>query len=209
MALLVNATGANQARITAELVKICPNVRVDPASGVVSLVRPLPPGPGCCCVDGLVNPPNPNRLVLIIPLNGPATPIPGFQRTIGQAAGGATVSRGPGGALVAGPGGVLVPGTGGDSDVYLDITDNQGAGYFVRDATGAPIDDPLDVILYHELCTGHATEGINGMLNPAAREAGAIPCENQYRAAQVPPRTARGRGFASGSNPPGGPRPPR
>ena len=225
MALLVNAPAGSAAlaTITALLRTLCPNVVVNPTTGAVS-VPPLPAGPpqpgqasaflGCCCIAGLVNPPNPARLVLINPLGGPATLVPCVGRPISSFAGGATINRGPGAFQVPSPAGAgaVVPGTGADSDVYIDITDNLGAGYFVVDAAGAPIDNPLDVILYHELCTGHATEDINGMSSPspiiAIQEATVIACENGYRAAQVPPRTAR-VGPLGGVNPPGGPRPPR
>ena len=83
-------------------------------------------------------------------------------------------------------------------NVYIDVNDNKGLGYFTYTAdlnatpiTFTKIDSPLDVVLYHELCTGHAMRMINGQSDPDDKETAAIVSENAYRDLQTPRRSLR------------------
>ena len=92
--------------------------------------------------------------------------------------------------------------------MYIDVSDNNGRGYFVFDENGNRIDLPQLIALYHELCTGHVTEGIQGAIDPADTDTKVIECENAFRAAQNPPYTKR-KGHGGGAVPAGTGRYPR
>src|SRR3989442_1078668 len=205
MGMTVNGNAADRAAVQALLNQLCPLVRVNPNTGLVTRLAGPVADLGCCCIDNLLNS---NFITTINPLAGPNSVVPGTGgNTIGACGGGAT-QPGPGGVQVAGAGGKMVNGPGAGSTLHIDISDNNGAGYSVLDANGKAIDDPAFIYLYHELCTGHATEITQGAANAANPEPTVIACENVFRAAQKPPYTAR-VGAGGGANAPGAARAPR
>lgn len=178
MALKVNARNARDRTAVSRLLRqLCPAARVD-ARGNVRLVGPGPHSAvGCCCIDTLIKHP---RTVTIRPMRGPIRGGPAVTATNANANLRPVVGAGPPAA-----------GRGADSRIDIDISDNANSGYSAFGANGVRIDAPLDVVLYHEMCTGHASQNANGTRDPNDPERGPIACENGYRAAQNPPRTAR------------------
>ncbi len=208
MPIKVMGNKAQRRAVGKLLLKLCTTAMVDPKTGVVTVgLGPHRPQyqPGCCCLYNLVAPGS--RTVAIVP--GTAkTPLPGAPGlTLGATCGGATAS-GPGANRRAGPGGGQLRGPGSNSIIWIDITDNGGNGYFAFNAKGKKIDYPAFIILYHELCGGHATINANGMRNPANPERDAIDSENGLRRSQVPPYSLRS-GTRGGLNAPGAGRAPR
>jgi hypothetical protein len=204
MGVVVNGNAADRAAVEKLLQQLCSLVTVDPKNGLV--IRN--PGPtadlGCCCLDNLIGS---NFITTITPLAGPGTAVPGTGKTIGDYCGGSTTIP-AGGMKVAGAGGQQVNGAGAGAAVHIDISDNNGAGYHVFDGNGQQIDDPAFVYLYHELCTGHATQSIQGAANPNDLETDVIKCETKYLDAQQPKYTQR-VGSTAGKNAAGAKRPPR
>lgn len=207
MPLTVKGNAAERAAVETILRQICPEALVDPATGAVAVQQPQPlvPPLGTCCLLNLINSP---FQTTIVPLPAPGAPLPGAGgMTIGAGGGGATDIP-PGGALRPGPGGIKVNGPGAGATVYFDLSDNNGDGYFIYDEMRVRRDEPLFIILFHELCTGHATQSIYGTDDPGNPERNPIACENVFRAAQKPPYATR-KGATGGMNPRGGGRAPR
>ena len=154
MPLTVGGNAADRATIESWLRQICWRVTVNPATGAVGF-RPGPPGAnpktsGCDCIEQLVTGP---RTATIQPLPGPGSTIPGTGSpgtTIGTCGGGATTEP-PGGTVK--PNGSPGQGPdgrpGGDATVYIDMSNNSGAGY-------PPTKCPDWLVLAHELTSGHA-----------------------------------------------------
>ncbi len=177
MPLQVNGTPAQRATIQTMLRQICWSMVVDPATGAAtnSLPGPQPAGSfnsGSPCLQALTGP---GRTVTIRPLAGPASAIPGPDgMTIGAMGGGAT-TRGAGAM-----GTPAAPGLGPDgfrganSDVYIDMSNNGGAGY--------PHGFPLWLVLAHELTSGHAWQNFRGTAAATfwERENQAITSEREH-----------------------------
>ncbi len=208
MPIKVMGNKAQRRAVEKLLLELCTTAMVDPKTGIVT-VGPGPHRPqhklGCCCLSNLAAPKS--RTVAIVP--GTAkTPLPGAPGlTLGATGGGATAT-GPGATRRAGPGGGQLRGPGSNSIIWIDTTDNGGDGYFVFNAKGKKIDDPAFIILYHELCGGHATINANGLRDPKNPERDAIASENGLRRSQVPPYSLRS-GARGGANAPGAGRAPR
>jgi hypothetical protein len=193
LAVTLKIAAAGQARTTLEQLvkKICSAATVG-ADGTVT----VPGGPyankqdalTCCCLFGLASS---RKTVTIRPMRaadinkfGPGVAVPTSDEAQVKKAGT--------------PPKVVRNGNGADVNVYIDVNDNNGRGYFgyTADLDATPIkftkiDSPLDVVLYHELCTGHAMRMINGQSDPDDKETAAIVSENAYRALQTPPRSPR------------------
>lgn len=181
--------------------QICPHVQVTPAGWVSLGLRAHPVhSDGCECLDSLVNMP---QRVIIHPLPGPNSLVPRTPRKkISDYGGGATQYDQATGSLQYPPGGgPPVSGAGSDSDVYVDISDNNGLGYSVNGAHNARLDAPLFIILFHELCDGHAYLASQGRSDPRDVERDPIASENAFRASQTPPYSPRWAG--GGCNQPG------
>lgn len=208
MPITINGTAAERATMEALLRQLCPGASVNRDTGAVTVqMGPWAPQfmPGCCCLDNLVRS---GFTTTINPLAGPNSVVPGTGgKSIGSLVGAATATP-PAGNQRAGAGGLMVNGPGAGATTYVDISDNNGNGYFVHDAAGNRIDDPLFIILFHELCTGHATQSTQGARNPADPETSVIQCENTLRGAFTPPYTQR-RGNAGDQVPAGTGRYPR
>lgn len=164
------------------LQQICPNARVD-QRGVVTLGGGQPQGVGCGCLQNLISHP---RIVTIRPVQGPIPVRGGLSPAATGFNAGADLQLLPPGFV-----GPPAAGPGSNSTVRIDTSDNGGVGYSAFGPNGVRIDAPLDVILFHELCTSHATQNANGTRDPQDPERDPIACENVYRAAQLPPRTPR------------------
>jgi hypothetical protein len=172
------------------LQEICGGAQIIRATGQVAMVGPAPGDhtEGCDCIRALIASP---RQVRIHPLPAPGAEVPDSgkpPKKIRNCSGGATIpgsladaSRTAGGA--AGPGS--------DTDVYIDMSNNNKHGYPApRGTTRRP---PLWLILAHELTSGHASHCIAGTLpratgnagvDQAARENQAIESENVHRRAR-------------------------
>lgn len=150
---------------------------------------------GCICLAQIIK--DKNHTVHIHPLDSPKEDVPGSRtapnkpdKKIGSCNGGATVPSSLDNASSASDGSV---GSGSNTDVYIDMSNNNGHGYRIDinsggGVTGAPAE--LYVILAHELTTGHAYHCITGTLphptgnekvDEAARERQAIDSENNFR----------------------------
>lgn len=190
MAVVVNGNAADRAAIEKLLQQLCPLIRVNPSTGAVTRA-PGPPAPAnqlaCCCLDNLLAS---NFVTTINPLAGPDAIVPDTQRRIDSFTGAASALP-EAGWKVAGAGGKMVNGAGAGATTHIDISDNNGDGYSVFDASSKPIDAPQFISLYHELCTGHATLSTQGAVDVNDLETDVIKCENAFRAAQKPPYTQR------------------
>ncbi|GIV58082.1 MAG: hypothetical protein KatS3mg042_0995 [Rhodothermaceae bacterium] len=184
MPIVVKGTPEEQAIIERWFQEICPGTRINPDTRQVEFT-PAPEQdltPSCCCISNLIRSAfvttiNPVRPDFVVPDSG--------GRTVRQLGGGATNPLNEGSTLRPrlGMEGRSPAGDGSGSDMFLDITDNGGRGYFVVDDQGNPINDPMFLVLAHELCTGHAYHNIRGTraLTPGTREQQAVEHENQVR----------------------------
>jgi hypothetical protein len=168
--------------VEALLQQLCKNVRVT-KEGKVEIVDPSAPIDlaGCCCLKALIES---KFEVRIHPLAGPGSqlPFPG-NIPIGAYGGGASAPTGAGSVLQPPVGGgKSQTGGGSDSDTFIDISDNNGKGYFVYDEQGNPINNPLFITLGHEL-SGHALNYARGTAarTDKTREEQAIKAENEIR----------------------------
>lgn len=173
MTLVVNGSQQDRATIEGWLREICGPIDVDPNTGAVSVTHPPPYTPyryitGCNCLHFMVGS---GRRVTINPLPGPHADIPGTARPGNPGTPNLKIGM-FGGYTLQDTSGLLKPdgspGTdangvvGGNADVYIDMSNNNGAGYAPRGKDGQPIPSPLWLILAHELTTGHASHCANG-----------------------------------------------
>lgn len=202
MTLVVDGTAAQRATIERLLRQICWRVNINRTNGKTTAVSGPPTAAnlnvrstGCACIQSIIAS---NRTVLIRPLPGPRSKIPGLgNREIRQCTGGLTVpannhhyvdGAGNPGAEPAPPAGDGQVGC--DVDLWLDVSDNGGRGY---PPVRAGVPSPLWIILAHELTTGHATHFVSGtgksrvdvsgdvVPNVPAEEAAAQASENPHR----------------------------
>lgn len=172
--------------------EICGGVSIDHASGAVTMVGPAPGdhSEGCDCIRALISSPH---QVHIHPLSAPGDEIPGSgsgpdnpKKTIGHCSGGATVPSPLSKAQQNADGS---HGEGADTDVYIDLSNNNKRGYPAPARSGG-VRPPLWLILAHELTSGHAYHCVSGTIphptgnaqvDQAARENQAIDSENVHR----------------------------
>lgn len=204
MSLVVSAPpNSNDMRTIANWLQlICSGVLVDFQTGVATPGPSDWKGEGCECLRAIME--DKNHTVRIHPLSCPKDPVPGSdtlpgstQKTIGSCDGGCCVPSNYGNASNT-DANDSVHGAGSDADVYIDMSDNHGAGYSVDVNYGGGVTGEKArpfVILAHELTTGHAYHCINGTLpHPTGvkkvdehnREAQAIESENRFRKQQNP-----------------------
>lgn len=171
--------------------EICGGVSIDHDNGSVTMVGPAKGDKteGCQCIRSLISS---RRDVHIHPLPSPSSEIPGSgtgpdnpKKTIGRCTGGATVPASMDDASTNANG---TPGPGSDTDVYIDMSNNNKHGYPAPRGSGAR--PPLWLILAHELTSGHAYHCAGGTIthttgnaeqDKANRENQAIDSENQQR----------------------------
>lgn len=163
--------------------ELCPNVRIT-AKGDLEIIDPKAAmdSPGCKCMKFHIS--NDKNTTTIHPTFSPDVQVPG-------AADGVTTCPSqtlPGKGAKLGPpnaaGGASPAGAGASSDVYIDLSDNDGKGYYCFDKQGNPISSPLFIVLFHELCSGHASRAARGVMarEHDAEEAAVGECENEFRA---------------------------
>lgn len=183
MSIKVTGSAADVRTIENLLQKLCPNVRVNVTTKRVELIDPMGDmtSSSCCCLKFLIDI---HYVVTIYPLEGPESEIPGSKKKIGDGGGGATdTDIGATYRNEPGPSGTVLAGIGADTDIYIDISDNDGKGYYVFDARGRPISFPPFIRLGNLLCTGSAYHNARGTSarTPAVRAAQAIKHENDIR----------------------------
>ena len=195
MPLTVVASEKEIQEIEKMLRQICGGISVNRKTGAVTAVGPLKGDfrEGCDCLSALIGT---KRDVHIHTLPSPKAEIPGSgsgpdnpKKTIGSCCGGATV---PGSLRDAQSKPNGTPGRGSDTDVFIDISDNNKRQY---SSGGRKV--PLWLILAHELTTGHAFHCARGtlpaptgnaLIDELNRENQAIASENVHRRAHGLPR---------------------
>jgi hypothetical protein len=147
---------------------------------------------GCSCLRKIIES---KREVHIHPLQGPKEKVPGSSpapgkpdKSIGSCTGGCTVPSPTADAYETAPG---TAGPGADTDVFIDMSNNDQHGYKAPEGSGSR-KPQLWLILAHELTGGHASHCIDGTvpfttgdekIDKANRENQAILSENKIRTA--------------------------
>jgi hypothetical protein len=180
------------------LQQLCPNVRVNRDSGKVELIDPQGDmsSPACCCLSYLLSARCLYNVFLFGKDAGDSVSL-GSQIKMADAGGG-TIQFGANATMRESPSDPdrLISGIGSNSVVTIDVSNNDGRGYFVYDAQGRPISYPPFIILAHLLTTGTAYHAARGTLEPTAagRTKQAIDHENDIRRSTNAPN---GRPYAT------------
>ncbi|RMH34245.1 MAG: hypothetical protein D6690_10910 [Nitrospirae bacterium] len=200
MPIVVKGTAEERAKVERWLQQLCPHVRIN-ASNRVELVDSEGDmtEASCCCLKYLIS--GTAYVVTIYPLSGPGAVIPGtVGKKIGDHGGGAADTD-PGATYRYDPDelGRYIAGIGADTDVYFDISDNNGKGYFGYDAQNRPISFPPFLLLGQLLCTGYAYHNARGTAarTRTVRSAQALAHENAIRRGTPAPN---GRPYAQRAN---------